>query len=246
MTKQQRLAQTFVELAETLVKDFDVVDFLSTLAQRCAELLGASEVGIMLVDPEGGLKVVASSSERARALELFEIQNHEGPCLDCYQSGKPVSVEDLAGDSTRWGVFGPEAIRAGYQSAHALPLRCQRQVIGALNLFRTEPGVFDEEDLVSAQAMADFATIAILQQRAISEARVLAEQLQSALNSRVIIEQAKGVLAERAHIEVEEAFGLLRKHARSSHLRLREVAEALIEGRVGIDRLDPTSLEGQT
>jgi GAF domain-containing protein len=245
MTKQQRLAQTFVELADTLVRDFDVVDFLSTLAQSCAELLDAAEVGIMLVNPEGGLKVVASSSERARALELFEIQNQEGPCLDCFRSGGPVSVEDLEGDPARWAVFGPEAIRAGYHSAHALALRCQSQVIGALNLFKTEPGVFEQGDLVSAQAMADFASIAILQQRALNEARVLAEQLQSALNSRVIIEQAKGVLAERAQIEVDQAFGLLRKYARSHHVRLREVAEGLIEGRVGINKLDPSSLEGR-
>jgi GAF domain-containing protein len=240
MTKQERLAHTFVELADTLVNDFDVLDFLSTLAQKCADLLDASEVGIMLVNSEGSLKVVASSSERARALELFEIQNQQGPCLDCFRSGEAVSVEDLGGDPARWAVFGPEATRSGYHSAHALPLRSLTRVIGALNLFRTQPGVFEAEDLVTAQAMADIATLGILQQRAISEARVLAEQLQSALNSRVIIEQAKGVLAERAQIDLGDAFSLLRGYARSRQLRLREVAEALIDGHLGIYDLDTT------
>jgi GAF domain-containing protein len=234
MREDQRLVRTFVELADTLVQDFDVVDFLSTLALRCAELLDAAEAGIMLARPEGGLRVVASSSERARLLELFEIQNQEGPCLECYQSGKPSVADDLEKEFVRWPMFAPEATRAGYRSVHALALRCQNQIIGALNLFGTTPGAFSADDLTSAQAMADVATIGIIQQRAISEARILAEQLQSALNSRVVIEQAKGVLSERAQIDVGEAFGFLRRYARGHHLRLREVAEAFIEGRVAM------------
>ncbi len=232
MSEEQLLSRTFVELADTLVKDFDVVDFLITLAQRCAQLVDASEAGIMLAVPEGGLKVVASSSERARLLELFEIQNREGPCLDCFRTGKAVAVEDLDPGDGRWPAFAPEAVRAGYQSVHALPLRCHNQVIGALNLFGTSPGFFSRDDVIAAQAMADVATIGILQQRATTEARILAEQLQSALNSRVVIEQAKGVLAERAKIDLDDAFKLLRDYARKHGLRLREVAVGLIEGTV--------------
>lgn len=232
MREDQRLVRTFVELADTLVNDFDVVDFLSTLALRCAELLDAAEAGIMLANTEGGLKVVASSSERARLLELFEIQNQEGPCLESFRSGKPSIANDLETEFDRWPMFAPEATRAGYRSVHALALRCQNQVIGALNLFGTTTGAFSADDLISAQAMADVATIGILQQRAITEARILAEQLQSALNSRVVIEQAKGVLSERAQIDVDEAFGILRRYARNNNLRLRDVAEAFIEGRV--------------
>lgn len=240
MREDQRLLRTFVELADTLVQDFDVVDFLSTLALRCAELLDAAEAGIMLVRPDGGLRVVASSSERARLLELFEIQNQEGPCLECFRSGKPSVADDLESEFDRWPMFAPEATRAGYRSVHALALRCQNQVIGALNLFGTTPGAFSADDLVSAQAMADVATIGILQQRAIAEARILAEQLQSALNSRVVIEQAKGVLSERAQIGVDEAFEILRRYARSNHLRLREVAEAFIESRLVMADLGAT------
>lgn len=242
MNHEQRLARTFVELADTLVKDFDVVDFLVTLAQRCAQLLDAAEAGIMLARPEGGLKVIASSSERARLLELFEIQNQEGPCLESFRSGKPSIGKDLQKEFDRWPMFAPEATRAGYRSVHALALRCHDQVIGALNLFGTTPGAFSNEDLTAAQAMADVATIGILQQRAIAEARILAEQLQSALNSRVVIEQAKGVLSERAQIDVDEAFGFLRLYARNKDLHLREVAVAFIEGRVVVGDLETTGL----
>jgi GAF domain-containing protein len=237
MAERNGLAQTLVELADTLVADFDVVDFLHTLALRCTELVDAAEAGLMLADQRGGLRVVASSSERARHLELFEVQNEQGPCLDCFRSGGQVVAVDLKADPARWPLFAPEAMKAGFRSVHALPLRCQNQVIGALNIFRTTTGALDECDLVAAQAMADVATIGILQQRAVQEARILAEQLQSALNSRVVIEQAKGVLAERAKVNLDDAFGMLRGYARNHNSRLRDVAEAVIAGNVVIDEL---------
>lgn len=234
MIEQRRLAQTFVELADTLVADFDIVDFLFTLASRCAELFDAAEAGVMLGDQRGGLRVVASSNEQARLLELFELQNHEGPCLDCYHGGAHVVAEDLNSE-TRWPLFTAEAISAGFQAVDALALRCQDQVIGALNLFRPTPGPLSEDELAAAQAMADVATIGILQQRAAHEARVLVEQLQSALNSRVEIEQAKGVLAERAQINMDESFNLLRKYARNHNFRLGEVALMVIAGSIAIE-----------
>ncbi|MEX2587440.1 MAG: GAF and ANTAR domain-containing protein [Actinomycetota bacterium] len=237
MTKQNRLAQTFVELADTLVAEFDIVDFLYTLADRCAELFEVAEAGVMLADQRGGLRVVASSSERARLLELFEIQNEEGPCLDCFNTGRRVNAEDLESDPQRWPLFNAEALAAGFRSVDALPLRCQSQVIGALNLFRVEPGALGQDELIAAQAMADVATIGILQQRAAHEARVLVEQLQTALNSRVVLEQAKGVLAERAHVNVDDAFKMLRIYARNHNLRLREVAESVIAGALSEDDL---------
>ena len=237
MAQQHGLARTLVELADTLVADFDVVGFLHILALRCTEWFDAAEAGLMLADQRGGLRVVASSSERARLLELFEVHNEQGPCLDCLRSGTRVVSEDLEADAGRWPLFAPEALKAGFRSVHALALRCQSQVIGALNIFRTAPGALQEVDLVAAQAMADVATIGILQQRAVQEARVLAEQLQSALNSRVVIEQAKGVLAERAQVNLDDAFGMLRGYARNHNSRLRDVAEAVITGTVVIERL---------
>ncbi|HEY2667958.1 MAG TPA: GAF and ANTAR domain-containing protein [Actinomycetota bacterium] len=236
MAQQYGLAQTLVELADTLVADFDVVDFLHTLVLRCTGLFDAAEAGLMLADQRGGLRVVASSSERARLVELFEVQNEQGPCLDCFRGGSRVVCEDLEAARSRWPLFAPEAVTAGFHSVHALAMRCQSEVIGALNIFRTSVGVLDETDLLAAQAMADVATIGVLQQRALQEARILAEQLQSALNSRVVIEQAKGVLAERAQVNLDEAFGMLRGYARNHNSRLREVAEAVITGTVVIER----------
>jgi GAF domain-containing protein len=200
-------------------------------------VLEAAEAGLMLADQRGGLRVVASSSERARLLELFEVQNEQGPCLDCFRSGGRVVAVDLQTDAGRWPLFAHEAIKAGFRSVHSLALRCQSQVIGALNIFRTTAGALDETDLVAVQAMADVATIGILQQRAVQEARILAEQLQSALNSRVVIEQAKGVLAERAKVNLDDAFGMLRGYARNHNSRLRDVAEAVIAGNVVIEQL---------
>jgi GAF domain-containing protein len=237
MAERHGLAQTLVELADTLVADFDVVDFLHTLALRSTALLDAAEAGLMLGDQRGGMRVMACSSERARLLELFEVQNEQGPCLDCFRSGSRVVCENLEADVDRWPLFTPEALTAGFRSVHALALRCHSQVIGALNIFRATPGLLDEDDLVAAQAMADVATIGILQQRALQEARILAEQLQSALNSRVIIEQAKGVLAERAQVNLDDAFGMLRGYARNHNSRLRVVAEAVIAGTVLIEEL---------
>src|SRR2546421_4760806 len=139
MALDSRLSQTLVALADTLVADFDIVEFLHTLVLRCTDLLEVAEAGLMLADQRGGLRIMASSSERARLLELFELQNEQGPCLDCFRSGQPVTQEDLGGEPTRWPLFTPEAKRAGFRSVHALPMRCRNQVIGALNLFRAQP-----------------------------------------------------------------------------------------------------------
>ena len=223
------LAKALVELADNLVADFDVVELLTRLADRCVEVLEVGAAGLMLAGPDGELRVMASSSEAMRVLELFELQAEEGPCLDCYRAGGPVSEEDLAAAGTRWPRFAPEALAAGFRSVQALPMRLRGAVIGALNLFHLEPGEMPAADADSAQALADVATIAILQHRASLEAQVLNQQLQHALNSRIVIEQAKGVLAERRRINVDEAFTLLRDHARETNQRLTETARNLVD-----------------
>lgn len=238
MSTERLLAQAFVELADTLVADFDVVDFLHTLAHRTAELFEAAEAGVMLGDQRGGLRVMASSSERARLLELFELQNEQGPCLDSFRTGKPVNAEDLLEDNP-WPLFTTEATEAGIRSVHSLPLRFRSETIGALNLFRTAPGMLAQEELEAAQAMADIATISILQERALREAKVLADQLQRALNSRVIIEQAKGVLAERTQVSLDTAFNMLRSYARNNNQRLHDVATAVVSSLISIEDLKP-------
>lgn len=238
MTRETVLARTFVELADTLVDDFDVVDLLTRLADRCVEILDVDAAGIMLARPDGQLRVMASSSEAMRVLELFEVQAQEGPCLDCHHSGEPVVNQDLATVNGRWPQFAPEALAAGFRSVHALPMRLRGTVIGALNLFRAGPGEMDPADLEAAQALADVATIAILQHRSILEAQVINDQLTHALNSRIVIEQAKGMVAERLNLDVERSFAVLRGHARNHNLRLADIAEAIIAGTLAASALD--------
>jgi len=239
MSREELLGRTLVELADTLVADFDVVDLLTLLANRCVDVLDLAAAGLMLVAPEGDLRVMASSSETMHMLELFEIQSQEGPCLDCYHTGLPVVNQDLAVTEGRWPRFGPEALAAGFRSVHALPMRLRGIVIGALNLFNVEPREMPQADINAAQAMADVATIAILQHRAVLEAHVISDQLHHALNSRIVIEQAKGMVAERDGIDVEEAFSVLRNHARNHNLRLVDVAGDVITSKVDVSALDP-------
>ena len=224
------LSDTFVELTDTMVADFDVIDFLHVLTDRTAKLLDVAAVGLLLADPRGQLRVVAASSEAARLLELFQLQNDQGPCLDCFRTGQPVSAADLAAEGQRWPRFAAAARQSGFAAVQALPMRLRDQVIGALNLFRASAGAFDLSDVRVGQALADVATIGLLHERSLRRGDVLNEQLQTALNSRVVIEQAKGKLAERLGLDMEQAFSLLRDQARNRNLRLADLAQAFIDG----------------
>jgi GAF domain-containing protein len=228
MSRESLLAGTFVELADTLVEDFDVVDLLTVLTDRCVEVLDVAAAGLMLASPAGELRVMASSSEAMRTLELLELQAQEGPCLDCYHGGEGVISADLGEVGTRWPSFAHEALAAGFQSVVALPMRLRGSIIGALNLFRFDTGHMPIADIEMAQALADVATIAILQHRGAIEAHDLNKQLTQALNSRVVIEQAKGMIAERESVPMDDAFIALRHHARNHNLRLADVAESII------------------
>jgi hypothetical protein len=233
------LARALVQLADTLVDDFDVLELLTLLTGRCVEVIGVSAAGLMLAGPEGDLRVVASSSEEMRLVELFELQSAEGPCLDCYRTGLAVTNESLGATDRRWPRFAPVALGAGFRSVSAMPMRLRGLVIGALNLFRADEDALDEPDVSAAQSLADVATIAILQSRAAVEAHLVIEQLSEALDGRVTIEQAKGVLAERAGVSLEQAFSRLRKHARDHNLRLLDVAQAVIDGTLGFPAPPP-------
>jgi ANTAR domain/GAF domain len=230
MADQQRLSRVFVELADTLVTDFDVVELMTVLAHRCVELLGASDAGVVLADERGSLRSVASSHESARLLDVFEIQNQEGPCLDCYRTGEQVINVSLASPDSRWPKFGVEARRLGFTTVHALPMRLRGQVIGAVNIFASSSTALTPPEIEVGQALADVATVGLLQERSIREARLLNEQLQAALNSRIVIEQAKGMLAERRLIEMDAAFETLRSYARDTNQKLSDVAHAVVAG----------------
>lgn len=234
--RETRLTNTFVTLADTLVKDFDLTDLLHTLASTCVSMLEATAAGILLAGPSETLQVVASSDERMRLLELFELQNEQGPCTDCYRSGRPVHEPDLRA-TQRWPLFTARAIDEGFGSVDAIPLRLRDTRLGALNLFKDAPGGLPEDDRRVAQALADVASIGLLQERAVRESQLLAEQLQHALNSRVTIEQAKGILAEQGNLTVGDAFERLRRHARATSTPVAQVADRVIRGALTIDDL---------
>jgi hypothetical protein len=227
----ERLLETFVELADTLVDDFDVIDFLHLLVDRCIAVLEVDAAGLLLADQRGQLQVMASSSERVRLLDLFQLQNGQGPCLDAFAASTRLSHADLSTADDRWPRFAVAATEAGFVAVDALPMRLRSEVIGALNLFRTSPGSLSDTGLRTAQALVDVATIGLLQERSIRHHEILAEQLRNALNSRVIIEQAKGLVAERVGIDMDGAFAALRRYARSNNLKLSDVAGAVIAGR---------------
>jgi len=234
----ERLAEVFVEVADTLVDDFDVIEFLQMIATRTRELVAVTAVGLLLDDGRGRLQVMAASDEEARLLELFQLQHNEGPCLDAFTLGTPVVNADLTGAADRWPTFAPRASAAGFRSVHAFPLRLRATVIGALNLFGTEVGSLRPADVKIVQALADVATIGLLQEKAIRHGEVLTEQLQHALNSRVVIEQAKGALARMLGVSVDEAFDLLRGYARNHNRKLVDLARLVIT--------EPESLPGLT
>lgn len=228
-TREQALAKAFVTLADTLVADYDVIEMLHQLTIECVDLLGVDAAGLLLSDQRGTLQMAAASTEQARVVELFELQSDEGPCLDCFRTSRPIAAPDLR-DMTEWPRFIAHTLETGYRSVYAVPMRLRNETIGALNLFRVHPGVLAADELRIAQALADVATIGILQERALRRREVLAEQLQVALNSRVIIEQAKGVLAERGRLDMALAFDVLRGHARSTNQRLSDVALGVVNG----------------
>ena len=223
------LSGTFVELADTMVADFDIIDFLHLLTERSVQLLSASAAGVVLAAPGGELQVAAASSDLAEVVELFQIQKDQGPCLDCFRTGRPVTAADLRGPGQPWPQFAAAATGAGFRTVQAVPMRLRDEVIGALNLFGDGTVPLNPGDVRIGQALADVATIGLLQERTARRREIAAEQLQSALNSRVIIEQAKGKLAERLSIEMDASFKLLRDYARNRNQRLTDVARDFVE-----------------
>src|SRR5688500_1741178 len=234
-TREEKLVEGFVELADTLVDDFDAIEFLHVLTRRVTDLVDATEASILLADPQGTLQLMASSSEQTRALELFLLQNDQGPCLDCYRAGQRVIVEDLDSELERWPRFVPEARKDGFAAVHALPLRLRQDLIGVLGVFGSAPGRLSDADISACQGMAHIATISLLSQRAFGQSDDVIDQLQDALNSRIVIEQAKGVLAERAGVGPDEAFQQLRRYARNNNRRLNEVARDTVHGNLRIE-----------
>jgi transcriptional regulator with GAF, ATPase, and Fis domain len=229
-------AVTFVEIFDALVDDFDVVDLLTNLTDRCVQILEVSAAGILLVADSGDLRVMAASDERAQLLELIQIQNDQGPCLDCFTTGSVVQCADLR-TSPPWPQFAARSVQAGMFGVCAIPLRLKERVLGCLNLFLSEPGLLSEADVELARSLAHVASIAIVQDQFTRLAALWEGQLKHALNSRVAIEQAKGMIAERSNVDMEVAFARLRAFSRNNNRAISEVAASLVSGALEVDVL---------
>lgn len=229
--REHRIARTFVELADTLVDDFDLTDFMHMLVEHCVDLLDVAAAGVLLTDQRGSVRMAAASSEQAELLEVFAAETAGGPCVECIHTGAPVRSTDLGADAERWPRYVSAARECGYNAVHALPMRLRRNVIGVLSLLNTHADGVAETTSELGQALADVATIGIIQQRSIKHSQQLTEQLQTALNTRVIIEQAKGMLAaSRLDTTPAQAFAALRGFARSHHLKLTTLAQDVVDG----------------
>ncbi len=244
MDREENLLAAFIEFADTIVEEYDIVEFLHRLATRCVHLVDVSEAGIMLANSDNTLHYVASSSERMRLIEIFELQHEEGPCLDAFREG--VAIHTALDDDAyaRWPHFAPHAHEAGFASVSALPMRLRSELIGALNVFSSSPTPLGVGDQLVAQALADIATIGILQERAVTDARVVTSQLETALESRIVIEQAKGIIAERNGVDIDDAFMLLRGYARSHNHLLGQTAGQIVDGTLETDALTTASKTG--
>ncbi|WP_431683298.1 GAF domain-containing protein [Kitasatospora sp. KL5] len=239
MTRVQRLTEVFVEVANSLTGDFGVIEFLQQLCERCVELLDVAAAGILLADPQDRLMTVAASDERTHMLELFALQHEQGPCVDCHRTGNPRVAIDLTDENvvSQWRSFASQARQIGFVTANAIPMRLRGRVIGTLGLFQSTPGRLSADNVMLAQALADVATVAILQQRTLDDSETERGQLQYALTSRIAVEQAKGILAERWQLPLDDAFTALRAYARAQHIQLAELAAEITRGGFDTDRI---------
>ncbi|MEV6602483.1 ATP-binding protein [Actinoplanes sp. NPDC051346] len=228
MSREQAVAEAFVELSDTLVADIDVVEFVRLLTGRCVQLLEVQLAGVMVADQHGVLRLTAASSEYGRLLELFEID--VAPCADCFATGELVAVPDLDTAGGRWPKFTRQAHAAGFRSMYALPMRLRGEVIGVLALLRAQAGALSGDDIRLGQALANVTTVGLLQHRTLAQRRVLGEQLRHVLNSRVLIERAKGIVAERLDIDIDAALDEMLRHSARVGRPLGEIAQAILDG----------------
>lgn len=235
--RERAVIRAFVELSNELVDGYDTVDLLARLTTNCARLLNVASAGLLLSDGAGVLHLVAASSERVHHLEVFQLQRDEGPCLDCYRTGEPVVVPDLATAAERWPKFQPAAAQAGFSSVHALPMRLRETVLGTLGLFGEQVGALHDEDLDLAQALVHVASVAIVNEQSAADQATVNSQLQGALTSRIVVEQAKGVIAHTGELGMDEAFKVLRRYARDHGIRLVDVAGQLVNRELSGDVL---------
>lgn len=229
--REREVIRSFINLADRLVDDYDVVDLTTQLTQDCARLLDVSASGLLLADAGGVLHLLAATSEQAHTLEAFQLQREEGPCLDCFLTGQSISVTDLSSEAARWPRFVKVAAEQGFASVHAIPLRLRGHRLGALNLFGSRVGDLNEDDLRLAQGLAHVASIAIVHGDSLRDDAIVAPSLNAAVAGRALVEVAKGVLAGTHSLDMQEAFNRLRNYAHQRQLRLTDVARDVVAGK---------------
>lgn len=238
-TREQSLLRVFVDLADTLTRDFDLPELLYRVAGHCTSLVAAAAAGVLLSSPQGGVSLVAASSERSEDVELLQLRVGSDPCLEAMAAGVSVRVPDLFAARARWPAWAPVALGAGFGSVYATPMTLHGDTVGVVTILAVSPGALSDDDLEVVRALTHIATIGILQQRALHQTELLADQLRAALNSRVVIEQAKGVISGRSALDVstERAYLLLSDYAQRTSTTIGVVSQAVIDG-----LLDPAAL----
>jgi len=230
--REKDLLDVFVLLADSLRTGHDIIDTMDILVQSSTTFTSAVEAGLMLADAGGTLHVVASTSERVAEVEEAQLGLHEGPCLVSFRTALPVEVPDIAASRSRWPDFAAVAESRGFLAAHAVPLRHRTTTLGGINLFGDRLGALSDRDATLVEAMAQMATISVIQHQIAAKQATVNDQLQNALESRMLIEQAKGVLSQLHTVQVDDAFRMMRTYARSTGTKLRDVAENVVRRRL--------------
>jgi GAF domain-containing protein len=215
-------AQAFADAASRMVNRCDIAGDLVLLLIDCAELLSAEAVGLLVAVPDNGLELLSSSSHRVRELELYELQNGTGPCIDAISIGEHITAISPELDSA-WPPLGAQIVAHGFRSVHAFPLTWHGTAIGALNVFHADPVVLNDGDRLLAGTFADLAT-AVLARPLDTGVTALRQQIMAALDGRTMIEQAKGIIAYRENLEMSDAFSRLLQLAAASGRPLSQVA----------------------
>lgn len=237
------LVEAFVDMTEALSSFHDPIEFVQQVVERSIELLHVSDVGVLLKDADGRLKLTASSSGDMRVAELLEVHLDEGPCYAAFTRNVVIAEAELSRDDDRWPHFAPTAIDLGFRSVYAFPLRAEGTPIGAMNVFSEERSALIGQGLRIAQGLADFASLGIRLSDHLRQSELLTQQLQTALDSRVAIEQAKGMIAAQGEISLTAAFHLIRSAARNRGVRLQEIVSQVTSGALTAEDLAASDLD---
>jgi hypothetical protein len=243
MAREDLLARTFVDLADVWTDDSNQAHVSQMVVGRCLQLFATSAAAIVLSGAETQLRISACSGDQMRRTQLFELQIGEGPCFDCYRTGRSIISADLSRQSREWPRFVPVAMKAGFRSVHALPLRVPDRTIGSLNLFGAEIGILSNADILAAEALAQATAFTILRERFSGPAEAILGNLRLSSDDHLVIEQAKGVLAGRARIHLDEAMKRIERYAHHHDLDLVAVCHQIVDGDLSLITYPESSVQ---